>query len=212
MLRIISDLHMNPGDKVPDNLADKFCGANSNIHILLGDIINVLPLGMGVWRTEDGVATIKDIIGKLMPDYWVFGNHEGRMAWLRELLKPYVGIKVIRSLDIGRYHFEHGHKLTEWWLLRHIADDLVELATNNALTRKWWYDFCKKRGWMPGSFPHNPKDLRGFYWAMAFRASVKSEKIYVVGHSHVRVDIMPKEILGGVVDIGAGQVVTLYNG
>ena len=204
-LYAISDLHLNPGDEFPMlNLAD------DDTLVINGDLLNILPLGFKAWDTQLGFYTLSSIAAHTPSDSIVIaGNHEGRLAWVHQLFYTFRKFTIARSYEVGPYYFEHGHKrMPDWWFLRHIADDITEWATSNPLFRSCWFEFCKRRGWMPGSYPPNPKaeEIIGFYWANCFRHSIKSGKIWVVGHSHIKAELLPPGVKGGVIDLGKAEV------
>jgi len=224
----ISDIHINPGELIKDicpNLLDMFAQAKAikrnfgkRVLVLLnGDILNILPLGMKSWRVPKGRKTIESIVLEAPREdfFWLFGNHCGRITWLRELVKPYPWVKIARNLDfeIGdkAYHAEHSHRWTEWFFLRWFADDFTEWITTNPLTRKYWYEFCKRQGWLPGSYPPNPRvdEIVGYHWGNMLRLSVRQGRIWVIGHTHRRVDLLPPDIKGGVIDLGAREEVRI---
>ena len=222
MILETSDAHLNPGNRCPEHLidmADKADMAKSPV-VWNGDMLNILPLGMRAWRSVEGRFTIVDLVAKGMPEkgiYFIMGNHEGRLSWVKELFGPYPDVIICRNLDLthnGRkWHFDHGHKFTDWWLWRHIADDWCEWITTNPLMRKWWYDFCVKQGWIPSKYMHdwtgNPvskfQQLVGYYWGRVLQEALSKNRNYCVGHSHIdtRIDT-PFGI--SVVDGGVGKV------
>ena len=188
-----SDLHLNPGDVFPNYTGLDYLIVN-------GDLLNILPLGMNQWRTDAGKRTCQSIAAGLPKKHClIYGNHCGRLSWMKELLEEPFGLNVQRQLDFiddddKIWHFEHGHRFTQWWILRHGADDVVEWLTSNSATRQWWFKFCVKKGWIPSKYMHdwegNPvskwRKLVGHYWAMILTQAFNTGKNYVVGHSHVR--------------------------
>lgn len=187
-----SDWHIRPGQS--RELELKRFLAHDALKIINGDLLNILPYGLTQWRTEEGKATLDELKGLInnSPNVtvWLKGNHEGRLSWMKQLLGDCPHLIIDRSYDTGaqgrHWHFEHGHKFTDWWLLRHVADDIVEIATTNRVVRPFWYALCKRLDWMPGSYPPNPHvhELIGLYWANVLRAAIKAKCTYVVGHSH----------------------------
>ena len=203
----ISDLHLNPGDRFPD-----YSGLGGML-VVVGDLLNILPWGMNRWRIKEGYETCKSVADGLPEAHCVLmGNHEGRFSWLRELLAESFGVSIARQLDIVPYHFEHGHKFTEWRILRHIADDAVEWLTSNSFTRKLWYDFCIRQGWMPSCYA-NPgtkyEKMVGAYWALVLAQAHKEHWNYVIGHSHTSCNIGPTEFGVQVIDLGNNDLVRI---
>ena len=222
-IAVTSDFHLNPGDIFPkpffaegSELYDK---RPPDLVILLGDMRNFLPLGIKAWDTPEGHLTIQSLHSAL-GDYEtvdLMGNHEGRFSWLRESNEGSHFVSM-RELTIKAkplpYHFEHGHKLTEWWLLRHIADDFVDWITTLPIFRAWWYKFCVKQGWIPSKYMHDwegnlvPKypDIVGLYWANVFREAQRRKVNMVVGHSHCQCHLStPHPEVPDVIDLGAKQ-------
>ena len=192
-IAVTSDFHLNPGDIFPKPEFDR----EPDLVILNGDMRDFLPLGIKAWDTPEGHLTIQSLHSAL-GDYEtvdLMGNHEGRFSWLCESNEGSHFVSM-RELTIKAkplpYHFEHGHKLTEWWLLRHIADDWVEWITTHPIIRQRWYNFCVKRGWLPGHYMHSldgnpvPKypHIVGLYWWRVFKKAQEKGMNYVVGHSH----------------------------
>lgn len=215
---LTSDWHLNPGDIMPPLTKKDFPNV-TNIG-LVGDIINVLPLGINSWKTTEGKTTIESIarLTELAPVYYVFGNHEGRLSWLKLLLKDYPEVQILRSIEVNvngeKWRIEHGHRFSEWCLLRYVADDIVEWFTTNPLTLKLWYRFCVKMGWLPGQYLNSRAIRREkyerkiiAYWAFIMNAARSKEEGYIVGHSHTRATINPP--FGKVIDLGARKIVLL---
>jgi len=188
---VISDTHLSPGDRPTRALRRAAARAKiSGTLVLDGDILNIMPYGLKQWRTPRGVFTRMALSRLLRPIpnvIYICGNHEGRQAWIRQLLGPNTHVKICRRYETGPYVFTHGHRKTEWRFLELIADDWHELVTTNALTRRLWYWFSKKMGWMPGSHPKKARKQSawtGLYWGLVYWSAIKEEAIYVVGHSH----------------------------
>jgi len=203
-----SDIHLNPGTLLLDRKGYK------GTYVLVGDILNILPHGFSPWQTPEGRQTIESIDKNTPDDVWyVIGNHEGRLSWIKKLFSPYPKWqgRIVRRLDMeidGRvYHFEHGHKFTEWWVLRHIADDWVEFVTTLPIIREWWYKFCIYQGWIP-SKAKNPlrtySVLLGIYWGMVVQRAMREGRSWVVGHSHTRMSWSSPHFGVEVFDLGAG--------
>lgn len=228
MLATYSEGHYNPGDIMPPDTFTPYVGAG-DILILNGDMCNILPLGMKAWRTLAGRKTIDSIktsVPKGCQGWYVYGNHEGRLSWLKELMAASSvindpPIQIVRSIDIPYkgeiWHFEHGHKFCYGWRwLRHVADDIVEWLTSNPLTLKLWYNFSVKRGWLPSKYMHdwegNPvskkyRKLVGHYWAEVLAEAHEQNMNYVVGHSHRRVTITTDFVK--VIDDGSQEIVLI---
>jgi UDP-2,3-diacylglucosamine pyrophosphatase LpxH len=211
---LTSDWHLNPGDKMAHWTKQDYPMV-TDIG-LVGDIINVLPLGMKTWRTTEGRTTIESIVRltEVAPVHFIFGNHEGRLSWLKSLFKDNPEVQISRNLEIEingeKWWIEHGHKFTEWWLLRHVADDVVEWLTTTPLTRKLWYRFCVKMGWLPGQYLSTKLDRQEkyeeitiAYWAFLMSAARKRRMGYIVGHSHTRATLEPP--YANVIDLGARE-------
>jgi len=228
---VTSDLHIEP-DGFGLQFLESFCEEASNARAILnGDGLNILPHGLGAWKTTQGYNTIRHFeatVEKYLPlhglDY-VLGNHEGRKSWVEELIQGHPLIRLHRYLDLqfpGRsgislvdtYHFEHGHRFTEWRVLSWFADDIVEWATTNALTRRWWYEFSRRMGWMPGSHPRKkePNEWHGIYLGLVYWDAIRREATYnvtdVVGHSHIFAYV-PTEFGVRVIDCGARRTIKL---
>ena len=202
-----SDQHLKPGDTFPD-----YSNLDGRLTVV-GDILDILPLGMQEWRTTAGRKTCESVARGLPKDHMVLmGNHEGRLSWLRELLDP-LDVVTDRTLDITtgdgkKFRFEHGHKYTEWSLLRYVADDVVEWATSNKLTRKLWYRFCAEQGWMPSKYANPGKKYEaivGGYWAMVLRQAHKDNISRIIGHSHIGCDISTQFGIR-VIDLGRAEL------
>ena len=200
-----SDVHLNPGDEfnLPIPPVDAF--------VFVGDIFNVLPGGMCWWRTLEGwqtIGSLRNAVRYIPEVYFVVGNHEGRFSWAKELLKD-TDFVVVRELNLAGIHFEHGHKFTEWFVLRYIADDIVEWLTSNWLLRRSWYWFSRKMGWMPGNIkdakPKKYHSVVGLAWAAALHTAYKRNwKTLVLGHTHTKADISTDFV--HLIDCGCRQV------
>jgi len=208
----LSDSHLDPGNKFTD-----YSYLNGQL-IIVGDLLNILPLGIKQWQAPEGSYTIQSIVSGLPENHCILlGNHEGRLSWLQELFEGY-DVKIARKLDITidskRWHFEHGHKFTEWKFLSYFADDWVEWATTTPIVRSWWYKFCVKQGWIPSKYMHdwkgNPvsgyQKLVGGYWAMVLAYAYEHNCNMVVGHSHTKCYIDVKKHDIEVIDLGANCI------
>ena len=210
---VTSDFHLNPGDIFPKPEFVRI----PDLVILNGDMRNFLPLGIKAWDTPEGHLTIQSLHSALddLEVIDIFGNHEGRFNWLKE---SNVGSHFISEREHTikikplPYHFEHGHKFTEWWLLSHIADDVVEWLTTQPIIRQHWYNFCVKMGWLPSKYIHDwggnpiPKypHIVGLYWANVFREAQRRKVNMVVGHSHCQCHLStPHPEVPDVIDLGA---------
>jgi UDP-2,3-diacylglucosamine pyrophosphatase LpxH len=223
---LTSDWHLHPGEKMP-NWTKKDFPTVTDI-VLVGDMIDVLPLGLNQWRTTEGRTTIESIarLTEVAPVHYIFGNHEGRLSWLKLLFEDYPEVQISRDLQIEinseKWWIEHGHKYTEWRLLRYIADDIVEWLTTNPITRRLWYNFCVRMHWLPGRYHNtNPtpqeeneeirqeryEEIVIVYWALLMRAARRRHMGYIVGHSHTRATIEPP--YAKVLDLGAKEKVLL---
>ena len=138
-----SDWHLRPGDIFPKPFfaeSEYYDGHPPDLVILNGDMRDFLPLGTKAWDTPEGHLTIQSLHSAL-EDYEtvdLMGNHEGRFSWLKESNEGSHFISkrehTIKAKPLP-YRFEHGHKLTEWWILRHIADDWTEWITTLPIFR-----------------------------------------------------------------------------
>jgi len=202
-----SDWHKNPGDNFNDMEVPE-----CDVWIDVGDAFNILPIGIDEWLTRKGHYTVDSYDNATLPAkkrYFLPGNHGGRLSWCKRLLAPY-DIEVVRSLDIGGVHFEHGDKYCEWRILGLFADDLTEWATTNKLSRRLWYAFCQRQGWLPGNLEGKPKYNKtiGAYWGIACNvAHTKGYKKLVIGHSHS--PETQRTAFCEVVDCGKRQVLTM---
>lgn len=208
MILVTSDWHLNPGELFPKDFFSPM--GEEDVVIFNGDMLNILPLGMKQWRTEAGNQTVQSLYDALPMGrigFFMMGNHEGRLQWMRELFQR-AGILCERAVDIGAWHFEHGHKLTEWRWLGKIADDITEAMV--AMAPGLWYKFCSRMKWIPSKYA-NPgleyQDIVVAYWAMAMVHAKKLNKQMVIGHSHTRGDILTQYCT--VIDCGARQVIRL---
>lgn len=195
-MKAISDIHLDPGQTYPGDL--------HGVHILNGDTFNILPYGMREWKTLKGMLTVQSLTDAIDPEtVFIVGNHEGRLSWLQELVPDH---RVVRSLDFPPYHFEHGHRFSEWRWLSYVADDLVEYLTTNPLTRKLWWKFCLSKGWMATGLPHSSDKhnrLVELVWSWASYEATKAGMVYVIGHTHEPAD------LGNVIDLGCNEIAEL---
>lgn len=212
---LTSDWHLNPGERMPHWTKQDYPEVTDIV--LNGDLLNILPLGIRQWQTSEGRTTVESIarLTEVARVHFIFGNHEGRLSWVKSLFRDYPKVEFHRNLPIEfndeKWWVEHGHRFSEWWLLRHIADDIVEWLTTNPLTRRLWYSLCVWRGWLPSKYL-NPdvekyKDTVIDCWALAMRAARKKRVCYIVGHTHTRATLSPP--YAWVVDLGARQVVFL---
>ncbi len=205
MIYCTSDWHLNPGVVFPENLI------SLKKLYLVGDMFNIIPLGMGQWRTYEGRRTVDSIVNHIPADStFIAGNHEGRLSWLKELLSAYPHIRVMRSDVSQNYKFIHGHQYTDWKVWAIGADDITEWLTTNALTRKLWYKFCVSQGWLPSKYANPGREYEpivGAYWAMILRQAHKEHLSFVVGHSHQRCDIETPWIK--IIDLGCREVVEI---
>ena len=217
-----SDWHLRPGDIFPKPFfaeSEYYDGHPPDLVILNGDMRDFLPLGTKAWDTPEGHLTIQSLHSAL-EDYEtvdLMGNHEGRFSWLKESNEGSHFISkrehTIKAKPLP-YRFEHGHKLTEWWILRHIADDWTEWITTLPIFRAWWYKFCVQRGWLPSKYMHDwkgnpvPKypSIVGLYWANAFRKAQQNKVNLVIGHSHCRAHLdTPHPRVPDIIDCGARE-------
>lgn len=197
-MKAISDIHLDPGQRYTGNL--------HGVKVINGDTFNILPYGMREWRTVEGMETAQSLVDTVDDDaVFILGNHEGRLSWLRELVPNHA---CVRSLDIGPYHFEHGHRFSEWRWLSYMADDLVEWLVTNPLTRGIWWRFCLSKGWMATGLPesdHRYSQMVSAVWGWAAYEGQKRGKVMVIGHTHcpARWD--------NLIDLGANEVTELDN-
>jgi UDP-2,3-diacylglucosamine pyrophosphatase LpxH len=212
MERYISDLHHNPGDKIHPALlkACLECYEDNLPLVIVGDLLNLVPLGLSAWTSStEGRRTIFSITAELPKNTTlILGNHEGRLSWAKTLF-PNVSIyrEVVLGDDNRRKLVLHGHQLTQWRALSWVADDVTEWLTTTSLTRHWWYEFCKRRGWMPGSFP-TPRALKIhlFAWAaLAWYGLQKQASMIICGHSHDAMEWHPGNLPVTVIDLGVAQ-------
>lgn len=185
------DYHFRPGEECPDMFYEDYRGL-----LVFQEVFEIIPLGIDAWRTDSGRYTVSSFARNLPPHgcFMVLSNHDGRRKWLQEIVRDY-NIVVCEDLDIVTvdriYHFEHGHKLTEWKVLSWGADDVVQFMTGwNKYLRNWWYSFCRWKGWIPSYTADNKAKysaVLGLYWANCLREVHKRKNTtYVVGHSHCR--------------------------
>lgn len=195
-MKAISDVHLSPGEEYQGERVD----------VLVGDTFNILPYGMARWRAPEGRATVASLTRCLDSQaVFVCGNHEGRLSWLQELVPDF---KVVRYLDVDDKRFIHGHQFAgDWSILRRFAPDLVEWFTSNPVTRKLFWNFCRRQGWMAGGAQGNARyePFVASVWAWALKAANENKRHYVIGHSHQRAGIYPEGFYS-VIDLGANQV------
>lgn len=202
----ISDIHLDPGNRWTRDLThlDKL--------VIVGDAFNVLPYGWKRWQEEDARATVRSLLSLIPKDsVFVFGNHDGRLSWLKTLVAPF---PAVRQLDLEiqgrRFRFMHGHQFTYWRILAPIADEFVETLVGCSLTRKAWYDFSKSKGWMAtGMPPGNPKYAAMLItaWGWAMKEALDKKTNLVMGHTHTRWFSWTQSYT--VTDLGAGEEVEI---
>lgn len=207
VVRSITDLHLNPGEMFPQELA-----ALDGL-LVLNEVFNILPLGMDVWRTSPRRYTV-DSVKRGLPksSHFVLANHDGRLSWLKELVGSFAPVTrelELVAVDGAKWRFVHGHKFTYWRVLSWGADDVVEWLTSNKLTQRLWYKFAIKQGWMPGRFANPGTDYErfvGWYWGLILEKAHRDHVNYVVGHSHTQNVMGPSQFNVTVIDCGAGQL------
>lgn len=206
---VVADLHVEPGEK-PSWGARKL----PNLFVL-GDTFDFLPYGMNAWRTPAGLYTIDATLATFPDETTVFvGNHEGRAGWLEEVVKG--RFPVVRELLIDvngtPWLLKHGHQYSEWWLLRHIADDIVEWATTNVVTKNAWYALCQRMGWMASGDPQ-PEKYNSFVaamWGFALREANTRGVHVAFGHTHTNCSVDTDHF--GFVNVGPREFVDLAVG
>jgi len=163
MMRVGGDYHLAPGEVLNDYL-----------DVAVGDMIDVIPLGVRAYMTPEGQRTIKSIAEHVK--VYVAGNHDPYKA-LVKLFKGYdicihqsceffVEHGNTLSLDYSsaRYFFRHGDTYApDWWVIRRFAYTWTELVTRFSLTRKLWYKFCRYKNWMGEKKPRS-KDFKFNRW------------------------------------------------
>ena len=213
---VTSDWHLKPGEEMPD-MTSKYKGL-----IGVGDMLDLIPLGMKVWYTPEGERTCRSVARNMKKI--TAGNHDPKRN-LRKLFKHFniSDVQVEDNFDINGWHIEHGHKLTEWWLLSIGADKVVEFMTGwNGTLRNWWYHFCIKKGWMPAKYmsdgvvkeytesPYENVPLQiKTYWEICIFHAQWLEKNLIVGHSHHSYYTKWAEFK--VIDLGKKKVVHIDN-
>ena len=207
-----SDWHYNPGDRFPISYHLPEEVQRADIIVLVGDMLNFLPLGIKAWRDDMGritIASLHDMLAHHEAIY-VFGNHEGKFSYLKEAVEG-THIKAVRDYTI--YKKEglndvciHGHQLTpDWGILAPIADDFVELAVK--YFPQQWYNFCVKQNWLPSHYG-NPVSykLLLLYWFRWCMEAAKDNCNYIIGHSHHKAHIVtPEKEMPDVIDLGTGE-------
>lgn len=214
-----SDVHLSPGDLIPQYLMDMFreCDATGSRAVLLGDVFNLLPYGERAWLTNAGDYTIQRFVD-LLPRGGcdlIFGNHEGNIKWLEELFQPYPQVRVARSLNlfIGNqtWHFEHGHRFAyNWRWLQWVADDITQVMVKHF--PGLWYRLSRQMEWVPSRImvekPQRYNEKVGTIWSNALKWAQKENINLVIGHTHTRVNIK----LGSgiqVIDCGAKEIIKI---
>lgn len=129
-----------------------------------GDLLNIVPMGMGKWRTAKGRATVASIASASKSITLIWKNHGGRLSWMRELFKDYPHVKVVDShtffSDNHKYIFKHGSEYTDWRIWSIGADEVTAFMTKFPVIRNLWYKFCKWRGWLPSALQTSNVTLR----------------------------------------------------
>lgn len=213
-MKVISDIHLSPGEEYTGDLHGPL--------ILNGDTFNILPYGLARWRTAAGIRTVNSLTDCLDDDaVFVLGNHEGRLAWLQELIPDF---KVVRYYDFitlkgtndsegypayTPYRAIHGHQFAgDWTILRHFAPDLVEWFTSNPVTRQAFWAFCQRQGWM-GTGMHTSNDkyvpFVGSVWAWALKEANRTHRHFLIGHTHQPARLQPEGFFG-LIDAGANHL------
>ncbi len=194
MIFVTSDIHLNPGDKLPGFLIALFQEAEETGArvIINGDLFNFLPYGIKKWH-EEGDYTIDQFLLHLPKQGCdvIYGNHEGRYEWLRDEFAHCPEIRVAKELNIfigdKTWHFEHGHRFAlEWSWLQWIADDITQFMIR--FFPKQWYWICKKLGWMPSQYkgikPAQYDKMAWTVWRNGLNWAVKNKQNLVIGHTH----------------------------
>ena len=204
----ISDIHLEPNDSWTRTLKLPESGKL----ILVGDTFNVLPYGWNRWQEDDAQAAVKSLLSHIPKDsVFVFGNHDGRLSWLKALVAPF---PAVRQLDLEiqgrRFRFLHGHQFTYWRILARVADEFVETMVGCSLTRKAWYNFCRSKRWMASGMPQsNPKYAAILItaWGWAMKEALDKKTNLVMGHTHTQWFSWTQSYT--VTDLGAGREVEI---
>lgn len=155
-----ADWHTQPGDIFSVNMREY-----GNIWIDLGDLVPVVPGGLSRWETPAGLKTIDSIAHACNKGIFCVGNHEGRKEWMEWLFRRYPWIQIVNELRItrgGQTHiFKHGHQYTDWRVWALGADDITAFVTSVPWLRDKWYEFCRWKGWMPGS-DYTGRQVKGY--------------------------------------------------
>jgi hypothetical protein len=205
---VIADQHRKPGLDFPD------VREYSPLHVL-GDAFEFIPYGPDEWKTEVGYGTRKNALVNT-PDetLWYKGNHEGCMSWMADLLEKPFGMKIAKELwldgeDGRKWLLTHGHRFSYWNIIDRFDDPIVRFLGKYSWTRKLWYDFCKRQGWIPSAY-ENPGIkyeplVHSIHAAAIGYAGLKNTNI-VIGHTHCSAEYVNQKFGNRVICLGAGEL------
>ena len=156
-----------------------------------GDLFNLLPIGFDAFVNCAAIRQFEEEIGDYQ-FYYVAGNHDP-YKWVKKLFGHMPNVTVKRHVELDRFYFTHGHPWSfDWWLLRHIAPQLVTFMVD--VFPNQWNWFCGKVGWLPGKIKEDVKQERrettdygtavGKVWDAALKHAQKNDQIVIVGHTH----------------------------
>ena len=183
-----------------------FLSQEADEHIFIGDLFNLLELGVEKYRFSPAITELTGWARKRNITI-VAGNHDP-YEMLREITP--LGVTVVRSLDVGPYHLVHGHQFGGYWkwlsgfsfvqkyapsIFAGLAKRGIQLSTPSVMAT----------GKMGGSdvYVHT----LGFIWAQAMAYSQEIGKWVIMGHTHWQGDFPSRmewklDRNTGVIDLG----------
>jgi predicted phosphodiesterase len=195
-------LHLNPGELLEED-----------VDRLLGDVLEIIPWGMGVWLTPEGRATIESIAkyAKIL----VCGNHD-HSRFVKVLFADFPELRIVDNYwewdKAGNavFYFHGDSFAPDWKWLRIGADDVTVFMTRWKWLRKiWWWYWSRDR--KPRS-QKNPERYSKWYW-LTWKNGIERIQPFnapatiYIGHTHYQ----SVHVVGNcrLVNLPAGEIVEI---
>ncbi len=99
---VSGDWHGGPDDNLPASVyaAADYARARCMAFVANGDVFDLLIYGVEAYRRGTYLALVRNLFASLAEVYFIVGNHEGRLAWVKPLFGDMPHVHVVKRLDV----------------------------------------------------------------------------------------------------------------